>query len=262
MQIGSLERLQVFLLNRGFFVPIICLMAISFLMGNNHTRNPSFQFIHENTEIHSSIDSTVRFDGIIQNVSDEVITVAILRTVNNIPQNWNSSMCIGMSCYSPSTDSITIEISEDDSASCGLSIQINGQGEGVIQLHLFNIDDTSDSINVDISINATPTISIHEIGPEKDLVKKFALGANYPNPFNPSTSISYALINSEMVKLSIYDMRGRLVRTLFRGNQILGYHTMYWNGMDGQGRPVSAGSYIYTIQVGNEVKTKKMTLLK
>jgi flagellar hook assembly protein FlgD len=57
-------------------------------------------------------------------------------------------------------------------------------------------------------------------------------------------------------------MRGRLVRTLFRGNQILGYHTMDWNGTDGQGRPVSAGSYIYTIQVGNEVKTKKMTLLK
>ena len=262
MQIGSLERLQVFLLNRGFFVPIICLMAISFLMGNDHTRNPSFQFIHENTEIHSSIDSIVRFDGIIQNVSDEVITVAILRTVNNIPQNWNSSMCIGMSCYSPSIDSITIEISEGDSASCGLSIQINGQGEGVIQLHLFNIDDTSDSMNVDISINATPTVSIHENEPEKDLIKKFALGANYPNPFNPSTSISYALVNSEMVKLSIYDMGGRLVRILFRGNQILGYHTMDWNGTDGQGRPVSAGSYIYIIQVGNEVKTRKMSLVK
>ena len=262
MQIGSLERLQVFLLNRGFFVPIICLMAISFLMGNDHTRNPSFQFIHENTEIHSSIDSTVRFDGLIYNLSNDVVHITIMRTVNDIPQDWNSSMCIGMSCYSPSTDSITIEISEGDSASCGLSIQINGQGEGVIELHLFNIDDTSDSTNVDISINATPTISIHEIGPEKDLVKKFALGANYPNPFNPSTSISYALINSEMVNLSIYDMRGRLVRTLFRGNQILGYHTMDWNGTDGQGRPVSAGSYIYTIQVGNEVKTKKMTLLK
>ena len=231
-------------------------------MGNDHTRNPSFQFIHENTEIHSSIDSTVRFDGLIYNLSNDVVHITIMRTVNDIPQDWNSSMCIGMSCYSPSTDSITIEISEGDSASCGLSIQINGQGEGVIELHLFNIDDTSDSTNVDISINATPTISIHEIGPEKDLVKKFALGANYPNPFNPSTSISYALINSEMVNLSIYDMRGRLVRTLFRGNQILGYHTMDWNGTDGQGRPVSAGSYIYTIQVGNEVKTKKMTLLK
>ena len=231
-------------------------------MGNNHTRNPSFQFIHENTEIHSSIDSTVRFDGIIQNVSDEVITVAILRTVNNIPQNWNSSMCIGMSCYSPSTDSITIEISEGDSASCGLSIQINGQGEGAIQLHLFNIEDMSDSTNVDININSTPMVSIHENEPEKDLVEKFALGSNYPNPFNPSTLISYVLVKSEMVKLSIYDMRGRLVSILFEGRQNSGYQAINWNGTDGRGGPVSAGSYIYTIQVGDELRTKKMTLLK
>jgi len=231
-------------------------------MGNDHTRNPSFQFIHENTDFSSSVDSVVTFNGMLHNVSDEVITVAILRTVNNIPQSWNSSICVGMTCYSHSIDSIVIEISSDDSTGCGLSIQIIGQGEGAIQLHLFNIDDTSDSVNVDISINATSTVSIHDNQSEKNLVKKFALGANYPNPFNPSTSISYALVNSEMVNLSIYDMRGRLVRTLFRGNQILGYHTMDWNGTDGQGRPVSAGSYIYTIQVGNEVKTKKMTLLK
>jgi hypothetical protein len=247
---------------KNIFIFSIIAFAISFLMGDNVTRNTSFQFIHENTEIHSSIDSTIRFDGMIYNLLNEAVHITIMRTLNGIPQDWNSSMCIGMSCYSPSTDSITIEIYEGDSASCGLSIQINGQGEGIIELLIFNIDNTSDSINVDISINATSTVSIHENEPEKGLVKKFALGANYPNPFNPSTSISYALINSEMVELSIYDMRGRLIRTLFRGNQILGYHTMDWNGTDGQGKPVPAGSYIYTIQVGNEVKTKKMTLLK
>ena len=262
MQIGSLERLQAFLLNRRFFVPIICLMAISFLMGNDDTRNPSFQFIHENTELSSSVDTVITFNGMLHNVSDEAITVAILRTVNNIPQSWNSSICVGMTCYSPSIDSIAIEISADDSTGCGLSIQIIGQGEGVIQLHFFNIDDTSDSTNVDISINSTPTVSIHENEPEKDLAKKFALGANYPNPFNPSTSISYVLKENGMVSLLIYDMRGRLVRTLSEGKQNSGYHAMDWNGTDGQGRPVSAGPYIYTIQVDNEVDTKKMTLLK
>lgn len=231
-------------------------------MGNDDTRNPSFQFIHDNTEIHSSIDSIVRFDGLIYNLSNDAVHITIIRTVNDIPQDWNSSMCIGMSCYSPSTDSIAIEISEGDSSSCGLSIQINGQGEGVIKLHLFNIDDTSDSINVDININVNPTVSIHENKPEKDLVEKFALGTNYPNPFNPSTLISYVLKENGMISISIYDMRGRLVRALFEGRQNSGYHVMDWNGKDVQGRPVSAGSYIYTIQVGNEVITKKMTLLK
>ena len=231
-------------------------------MGNNHTRNPSFQFIHENTEIHSSIDTTVRFNGLIYNLSNDAVHITIMRTINDIPQDWNSSICLGMSCYSPSTDSIAIEIYEGDSASCGLSIQINGQGEGVIELHLFNINDTSDSRNVDISINSTPTVSIHENEHEKYLVKKFGLGDNYPNPFNPSTSISYVLEENGMVSLLIYDMRGRLVSTLFEGRQNSGYHTMDWNGTDGLGGPISAGSYIYTIQVGNEMITKKMTLLK
>ena len=231
-------------------------------MGNDDTRNPSFQFIHDNTEIHSSIDSIVRFDGLIYNLSNDAVHITIIRAINDIPQNWNSSLCIGMSCYSPSTDSITIEISEGDSASCGLSIQINGQGEGVIQLHLFNIDDTSDSTNVDISISSTPMVSIYENESEKDLVKKFALGSNYPNPFNPTTTISYVLEKSGMVNLSIYDMRGRLIKALFYGNQKLGYHVVDWNGTNSQGRPVSAGSYLYTIKVENQVDTKEMTLLK
>ena len=237
-------------------------MAIYFLMGNDHTRDASFQFIHENTEIHSSIDSIIRFDGLIYNLSNDVVHITIIRAINDIPQNWNSSMCIGLSCYSPSTDSITIEISEGDSASCGLSIQINGQGEGAIQLHLFNIEDMSDSTNVDININSTPMVSIHENEPDKDLVEKFALGSNYPNPFNPSTLISYVLVKSEMVKLSIYDMRGRLVSILFEGRQNSGYQAINWNGTDGRGGHVSAGSYIYTIQVGDEVRAKKVTLLK
>ena len=252
----------MFLLNRRFFFPVIYFMAIYFLMGNDHARDASFQFIHENTEIHSSIDSTVRFDGLIYNLSNDAVHITIIRAVNDIPQNWNSSLCIGMSCYSPSADSITIEISEGDSASCGLSIQINGQGEGAIQLHLFNIEDTSDSTNVDISINSTPMVSIYENESEKDFVKKFALGTNYPNPFNPTTTISYILEKSGMVSLSIYDMRGRLIKTLFYGNQKLGYYSVDWNGTNSQGRPVSAGSYLYTIKVENQVDTKRMTLLK
>ena len=252
----------MFLLNRELLVRAICLMALSFLMGNDFTRNSSFQFIYENTEIHSSNDSTIRFDGLIYNLSNDVVHITIMRTVNDIPQDWNSSMCIGMSCYSPSTDSITVEISEGDSASCGLSIQINGQGEGAIQLHLFNIEDMSDSTNVDININSTPMVSIHDNVPDKDLVEKFALGSNYPNPFNPSTLISYVLVKSEMVKLSIYDMRGRLVSILFEGRQNSGYQAINWNGTDGRGGHVSAGSYIYTIQVGDEVRAKKVTLLK
>ncbi|MAQ88129.1 MAG: hypothetical protein CMG23_08255, partial [Candidatus Marinimicrobia bacterium] len=133
----------MFLLNRRVILSILFSLVISFLMAKSFTRDQSFQFIHGNTELNSSIDSIITFNGTIYNISNEVITLTILRTINDLPQSWNSSICVGMTCYSFSTDSIAIEISAGDSMECGLSIQINERGSGSIQINLYNIDDLS-----------------------------------------------------------------------------------------------------------------------
>ncbi|MDP6168369.1 MAG: FlgD immunoglobulin-like domain containing protein [Candidatus Marinimicrobia bacterium] len=241
---------------------LLLFFFISFVLSDGNAMDPTFQFVYDNTDIEVSPDSMGSFDGVIHNLSSEVISLAIVRVANDLPEDWTSSICVGMTCYNTSIDSIEFDLDPSDSTACGLSIWTNGHGEGTIQLDVFDLDDQSEHVIVDITIHTSTHSSIIDNENKKSIADNFILSDNYPNPFNPVTSISYALVNSEMVKLSIYDMRGRLVRTLFRGNQILGYHTMDWNGTDGQGRPVSAGSYIYTIQVGNEVKTKKMTLLK
>ena len=90
----------------------------------------------------------------------------------------------------------------------------------------------------------------------------YALEQNYPNPFNPSTQIRYALPEETMVTISIYDMMGRKVRTLISQSQSPGYHTTLWNATNDNGRSVSAGMYIYTIQAGIYQQMKKMVLLK
>jgi len=90
----------------------------------------------------------------------------------------------------------------------------------------------------------------------------YALEQNYPNPFNPSTQIRYALPEETMVTISIYDMMGRKVRTLVSQSQSPGYHTTLWNATNDNGRSVSAGMYIYTIQAGTYQQMKKMVLLK
>ena len=85
---------------------------------------------------------------------------------------------------------------------------------------------------------------------------------NYPNPFNPITTLEYDLPEDAVVNITIYDMMGRVVNTLVNGSQTAGYKSIQWDATNNLGDPVSAGLYIYTIQAGEFRQTKKMVLLK
>ena len=90
----------------------------------------------------------------------------------------------------------------------------------------------------------------------------FVLDQNFPNPFNPSTSIQYGLDKDTQVKLTIYNMLGQEVRTLVDGFQSAGFKSVSWDGRDALGQPVSAGVYLYKLQAGNQVLSKKMAFTK
>ena len=90
----------------------------------------------------------------------------------------------------------------------------------------------------------------------------FWLHANYPNPFNPSTTISYDLPKRSQVTLGIYDLLGKQIKTLVNHSQDAGNKTTVWDGTDYLGRQVSAGVYLYQIQAGEFNQTRKMLLLK
>jgi hypothetical protein len=91
---------------------------------------------------------------------------------------------------------------------------------------------------------------------------KYSLSQNYPNPFNPITSLSYDLSENCLVNITIYDMMGRVVKTLLNGSQTAGYKSIQWNATNDRNEPVSAGLYLYTIQAGEFKQTKKMVLLR
>ena len=92
--------------------------------------------------------------------------------------------------------------------------------------------------------------------------EQFVLYPNYPNPFNPVTTIRYDLSKESFVDISIYDMLGNVVSNLINNVQSSGYKTIQWNATNNQGESVSAGVYLYKIQAGNFVDTKKIILLK
>jgi hypothetical protein len=90
----------------------------------------------------------------------------------------------------------------------------------------------------------------------------FALYQNYPNPFNPSTAITYDLPKRSLVTLGIYDLLGKQIKTLVNHPQDAGNRIAVWDGTDELGRQVSAGVYLYRIQAGKYIKTRKMLLLR
>ena len=90
----------------------------------------------------------------------------------------------------------------------------------------------------------------------------FYLDNNYPNPFNPVTTLRYDLSENSLVTITIYDMLGREVKTLINQTQDAGYKSIIWNATNDYGKPVSAGIYLYQIQAGDYISTKKMVLLK
>jgi predicted outer membrane repeat protein len=114
-----------------------------------------------------------------------------------------------------------------------------------------------------------PPVSIGEerkIPKVNVLPKAYNLCQNYPNPFNPSTTIVFDLPGTagitQPVSLTIYNVRGRRVRTLINSNLEPGNHKIHWNGYNDLGESVASGIYLYTLKAGEERFTRKMTILK
>jgi hypothetical protein len=88
------------------------------------------------------------------------------------------------------------------------------------------------------------------------------LEQNVPNPFNPNTTIRYVLPERSMVRLDVYDLAGRRVRSLVREEQDAGEHAVTWNGTDERGRSIAGGTYLYRLHTGRRVLSRKMVLVE
>jgi hypothetical protein len=91
---------------------------------------------------------------------------------------------------------------------------------------------------------------------------EFALHENYPNPFNPTTTLRFDLPEVSDATVTIYNMLGQKVRTFNMNDTPAGYHSIKWNATNDYGEQVGAGVYLYQLQAKDFVKTRKMVLLK
>ena len=100
---------------------------------------------------------------------------------------------------------------------------------------------------------------------QSEIPTNFRLRQNYPNPFNPETNITFDIpANSpgEHIRLEIFDLLGRKVRTLASGHYAPGTYSMQWNATDDAGLPVASGIYVYRLSSPSTNVTKKMVLIQ
>jgi hypothetical protein len=95
-----------------------------------------------------------------------------------------------------------------------------------------------------------------------EIPAEFNLKQNYPNPFNPTTTIAYQLPEASHVQITIYSLRGDLVRLLINRTEDRGSHNVRWDSKDEHGQPVSGGIYFYRLRAGAYTRTMKMLVLK
>jgi len=97
---------------------------------------------------------------------------------------------------------------------------------------------------------------------ESVLPEKLELWQNYPNPFNPITQITFAVAEQGRVRLRIYNVAGKHIKTLVDEQKQPGVYTVFWNGINAAGHAASSGTYFYRLQMGRQIIRKKMTLTR
>ena len=121
--------------------------------------------------------------------------------------------------------------------------------------------DTIKVVNINkIKFKPDPASKINNenlVGPDK-----FELYSNYPNPFNPSTTIEFSIPETGLVQMNIYDIQGKRIRSYERNAQQAGRQHFEWDGKNTNGEVVSSGIYLYTLKFNEQIRSGSMVFLK
>jgi len=240
--------------NNNIIIRFLALIVgLPFLPADGN-RDPSFEFNYTSSEIHVGTDSVGTFHGTIHNLSSDTITIIVVRRVNELPNNWTSSVCLDMICYTEAIDSVSTQIGQGDSTACGVLAWISGPGAGTVQLDIFDLY-TDDHLFLDVNFYAG-MVDIN-----KDLIKpnQFLLFPAYPNPFNPLTRIRFNIPfeTQHATSLQLFDINGRSVESLVNRVMQTGQYEIEWSAL---GMP--SGVYFAELVSGNYRQVQKLVLMK
>jgi hypothetical protein len=220
----------------------------------------TFTFIPADTVLTDTLGSEMAFNATITNTSSTAITVILVRTLNNLPVGWESAMCFDV-CFPFTMDSIATTPAFGSSPlvpaeSRPFSLHVfprTTHGTGVVTITAWTSRDPTTHQPLTFTAITDPT-SVEATGWNP---YRYWLLQNYPNPFNPSTTVEFALPHSGFVTLKIFNILGEEVAPLVDEAKDPGTYRTSW---DASG--MASGVYLYRLQAGHFVETKKLLLLK
>jgi hypothetical protein len=229
-------------------------------------------FVPQDTLLVDTLGAEIIFTMHVTNISAQDQNVYMVRTLNDLPANWQSSLCFSL-CFAPFVDSIA---TTPDFGSSPLSPSESRE----ISLHVFAFNNpgtanvkikvgTFRSPNVVYNANLTAIVQPVSVEDEIESLYNFSLSQNYPNPFNPATKIRYTIPgietslmkSAQFVQLKVYDLLGREVATLVNEYKPAGTYEVELQSAVGSNQLVS-GIYYYQLRAGEFIQTKKMILNK
>jgi len=226
----------------------------------NGVLEPVLEVIASQTQIDSTLGSELIFDFKVINISQVQQSVFEVRTLNDLPADWASSLCFGNNCFSPTLDSVVTEPPFGEPLNPGDTLQtsvhvfaLNNPGTANVEIQVGALSNPT----LRTTLNFTATAVVSDIKDVKNVVTEYKLDQNYPNPFNPSTKISFAVPEKSFTTLKVYDMLGSEIAVLVNEEKSAGSYEVLFDASK-----LSSGVYLYKIQSKDFVQTRKMLLLK
>lgn len=218
-----------------------------------------FEVTTHGDEVSGSLGDELIYEIEVENTSQEEITLDIIRTKNDIPDQWSSSLCFEF-CFAPFIDTVSttavygsspLQPGEKRTFSVHVfPLEVNATGE--IDILVENVNNTS--YNHSVSFTASTGLTSVD---DFNAPAEFELNQNYPNPFNPSTVISFSLPEKDNVTLKVYDIIGNEISTLLNSSMNAGSHS---HKFDASSLP--SGIYFYELMTSKFRSVKKMILEK
>jgi hypothetical protein len=237
-------------------IVLIVMLGLACAQGNSQT----FTFVTADTARSGLLGSEIVFDVTITNTSAITLTLGIARSVNQLPDGWESSMCLNV-CYPSTTDSVfttpafgSSPLAPGESRPFSVHVYTTTtNGTGIVTIVARNTRDAND---VRVTTFHATSIPVSVTG-DPVLPTATTLSQNYPNPFNPTTTFQITVGKTEWISLRVFDIMGKEVATLVEGVMQPGTHTIPFDG-----NALSSGTYFYRLTSENHTSTGRMLLLR
>lgn len=207
-----------------------------------------------------TIEIVIEFEVV--NISQFEQTIFEVRTIDNMPTGWSSSLCFGELCFAPFIDSVattpdfqTPPVAPGDTLKTSIHIFTDQVSVATahVQIEVGTFRNPDDRFVLDFTGTTDPTVGVND----NQIVSTYELYQNYPNPFNPSTIINYKVREPGLVQLKVYNVLGVEVASLVNEFKNAGDYFA-----DFEARNISSGIYFYTLSINNFTQTRKMILEK